>query len=100
MDQAIDVLRRAVSLDRANGPTRIRLAAALLKRRRMEEGKAQAQRAVELSPDDAVAHDLLGVAFVGVGELESAKESFEKALALEPEYFTAQEHLRLLDQMK
>ena len=99
-DQAIDVLRRAVSLDRANGQTRIRLAAALLKRRRMEEGKRQAQRAVELNPNNAVAHDLLGVAFVGVGELESAKQSFEKALALEPEYFTAQEHLRLLDQMK
>jgi tetratricopeptide (TPR) repeat protein len=99
-DQAIDVLRRAVSRDRANGQTRIRFAAALLKLRLLEEGRVQAQRAVELSPDDAVAHDLLGVAFVGVGELESAKESFEKALALEPEYFTAQEHLRLLDQMK
>lgn len=52
---------------------------------------------VELTPEDAVAHDLRGWAALQVGEYEVAREHFQQAITLDPELASAYYHLGLLE---
>ena len=47
------------------------------------------QKAVILSPQDAEAHNNLGIPLHASGRLEEAKASFNKAIALKPDYAEA-----------
>jgi Flp pilus assembly protein TadD len=49
-----------------------------------------------MSPNDPVAHNILGITLGASGQLEAAKASFEKALQLAPGYEDARERLRQL----
>jgi len=55
-------------------------AAALSRRGRPEEGKEQAETAIEISPYFYEAYFNLGKSYLGLKETEKAKEAFEKAL--------------------
>lgn len=50
-----------------------------------EAGLQAARQAVLLSPDDPVCLDLLGTAYMILGDLDSAERFFEQALSLDPE---------------
>ncbi len=52
---------------------------------------------VELTPEDAVAHDLRGWAALQVGEYEVAREHFQQAINLDPELASAYYHWGLLE---
>lgn len=55
-----------------------------------------AEKAAELWPNDARAHDLLGWASIELGRMEEAKVSLEKALAIDPELESAKERMKSL----
>jgi Flp pilus assembly protein TadD len=55
-----------------------------------------ARRAVELAPDDADAHNLLGVVYRGVEDRVSAERAYRTALAIDPAHALARSNLALL----
>jgi tetratricopeptide (TPR) repeat protein len=61
-----------------------------------EEGVAAALRAVELDPESAVAHDVLGWAYHLTGRWRQANTHLQRALALEPDLARAHYHLGAL----
>lgn len=56
----------------------------LLRTGELEKARALARRATELAPDNAVAWQQLGTVQQAAGELQSALDSFDKAVALNP----------------
>lgn len=54
-------------------------------------------RALELSPDDAKAHNSLGVALAATGRAAEAVEHYQKAMELEPDYADSYTNLGILD---
>ena len=48
-----------------------------------------ARRYIEIAPDDAAAHHMIGYVYYFKGELDPGMEEFEKALKLDPEYYDA-----------
>ncbi len=61
-----------------------------------EEGLAAARKAVELAPENAVAHDTLGWAYYLRGQRFEAERSLKKALALDPDLPSIHYHLGTL----
>jgi tetratricopeptide (TPR) repeat protein len=61
-----------------------------------EKGVEAAAKLVELSPDDARAHDLRGWAALQVGDYDTAQESLLRATSLDPTLALAHYHLGLL----
>ncbi len=59
-------------------------------------GVEAAERLVELSPDDAGAHDLRGWAALQVGDYDTAQDSLLRAISLDPMLASAHYHLGLL----
>lgn len=51
------------------------------------------QRTIQLLPDDADAHNILGNALQQLGKLEDAAESFRAALAIRPDFVNAEHSL-------
>jgi protein O-GlcNAc transferase len=62
---------------------------------RLQESLTANQRAVEISTNDAEAHNNLGVTLQGLGKLEEAETSYKKAIAINPEYAEAHSNLGL-----
>jgi tetratricopeptide (TPR) repeat protein len=94
-EAALAFLHRAGVLP-GRGEARYRLAAALLKNGDSKKARVEAETAVQMSPNDPVAHNILGITLGASGQLEAAKASFEKALQLAPGYEDARERLRQL----
>jgi tetratricopeptide (TPR) repeat protein len=61
-----------------------------------EEGVAAALRAVELDPESAAAHDVLGWAYHLTGRWKEARTHLQRALALELDLARAHYHLGAL----
>lgn len=94
---AADGLESAI--DTAPGPLQ---AAALLVILQLREGNLYdalyaAREQVQRHPQQAAAHNLLGVVWREIGERESARRSFEEALSADPEYWLAAHSLAALD---
>jgi Flp pilus assembly protein TadD len=60
------------------------LVLALAEAGRHEAAAAEARQVVARVPADAIAHTLLGIAYLGMNAVERAKASFAQALALDP----------------
>ncbi len=75
-------------------PARVNLGKLLLTRKRYEEALEALTTAVELAPDRAETHYLLGEAYLGLKLGSRAVPCMEKALELDPEGM-AEAHLRL-----
>lgn len=94
LDEATQVLRRAVDLHPMDGLARRNLAILLLNRRQdVVETTAHAERAVALMPDDSAAHELLGRVLALQGRLDEAAAQFRRALDLDPAHSQARENL-------
>jgi tetratricopeptide (TPR) repeat protein/2-polyprenyl-3-methyl-5-hydroxy-6-metoxy-1,4-benzoquinol methylase len=65
----------------------------LQKTARVQESLIPNQKAVELSPKDAMAHSNLGNSLKELGRLEDAKACYNKAIILNPEYAEAHYNL-------
>lgn len=65
-------------------------------RGRRQEALRHALRAVELAPDDADAHNLLGVIHRGLEDRVAAERAYRAALAIDPTHALARSNLALL----
>ena len=74
------------------------LARALLvqRRPRVRDAYAASLRAVELAPDLAATHTLVGLCLEGLGDREAAERAYRNALAIDPQHATAQHQLAAL----
>ena len=102
VDEAEAFFRRALAVDPGNARAQEALMAALQKRGeahflagRYAEALAVYRQGVALDPDHAEAHSNLGSALGQLGRLQEAVQSFERALALDPQMDTVRRNLRL-----
>ncbi len=64
-------------------------------RGRFDEAVAHYEKALEIRPDDAEAHNNLGLALAGCGQIDEAIDHYQKALAIEPDRVEAHYNLGL-----
>jgi len=82
-EEALESLQRAIAIDRLDYPwSHINIAMLLVDLERYDEAVNAALRALEVLPDDAWAHAMLGQAQLGLGEYEDALASLGKAASL------------------
>ena len=82
---AVSLYRRAVEIDAAYAPARVRLAAALEKVGSAAEAATHYAEAARLEPDNAVAHLGLGRLALARGEVDQAVRHLDRAYQLSPE---------------
>src|SRR5262245_40542349 len=75
-------LRRALELAPDHSAAMRHLAHVLATRHQFQEAAAQAARAVELAPNDAGAHGVLGDAYLELGRYDRAAEAYETMMRL------------------
>lgn len=77
-------LQKAVELDPEYLPALVYLSAVYMKDRNYADTVELLERAIKLDPENPDVRLTLGVAYRGVGALDKAEESYNKALALRP----------------
>lgn len=91
-DEALDLGRRLVALDPANGEAQAHLAALMYDaqgwygRRMVKQARPIALEAVRLAPTSAHAHHVLGLIELNLGRRADARHHFDQALALDPQH--------------
>ena len=83
-DEAEAQMREELKLSSASALPYVRLASIALKRHRPADALPSAQRAVQLAPDSAEAHYLLGRSFLQLGQEDAAIHELEMAGKLSP----------------
>jgi predicted O-linked N-acetylglucosamine transferase (SPINDLY family) len=86
VDEAIDLFRRALALDPADGGTLTNLAAALRMRGRLDEAASLYEQAIRLSPNLPQPHNNLAHIRSHEGRLDEASAAFRRAIALKPDW--------------
>lgn len=82
LDEALELVRRAVAQEPDNGAYLDSLGWALFRLGRLEDAKVYLERAVELETDDAVVLEHLGDLYRAQGKAALAAARYEEALAL------------------
>jgi adenylate cyclase len=82
--QAMELNKKAMALDDSLATAYSQLGLLYTMTRQHDKGVAEAERGVELDPNSAVAHDLLGMTLNFAGRPEEAIPVFKKAIRLEP----------------
>jgi tetratricopeptide (TPR) repeat protein len=91
--EALAALRQALAADPANAVAARNAAAVELARQNYPGSVAFARQAVQANPNDAGAHDLLGLGLAFQGQLDEAIRQFQRAIQLSPTDVDAQQHL-------
>ena len=73
------------------------LALVHLKNGAYDDARCVARAIIERAPDNPFPHNLIGVIASRVGDTEAARENFERAVTLDPDYLPAQMNLAALD---
>ena len=95
--EAIEAFTEAARLAPENGSIRVRLAYNLLMGNRdPHEANPHAQKGVQLLPDDAEAHFVLGLCYERAGMEKAAVRELSRALELRPNYADAKKRLKKL----
>ena len=86
IEDAIEIERRALSIDPELADAHMWLGTALLSLSRTDEAIASIREAIRLEPDNGQAHQALARAYwVGKGDFAAAIPEFERAIQLNPE---------------
>ncbi|MCC5975286.1 MAG: tetratricopeptide repeat protein [Rubellimicrobium sp.] len=85
MDEALDMIERAVAGDPDNGAIVDSLGWVFFRLGRFDEAVEQLERAVELLPTDPIINDHLGDAYWAVGRKREARFQWSRALSFDPE---------------
>jgi tetratricopeptide (TPR) repeat protein len=83
--EALWEFAEAVRLDESNVDARMHLGSLALLGSDFEEVDAQAKAILEIEPDNANAHTLLGQALEGLGQADEAEPHYLRAVEIEPE---------------
>jgi len=94
LDETVDELRRAAP-DRA--PTEYYAAVARFLHGHAEEAVALARRAIALDANYTPTYDLVGAAYVKLGQLDQARDAFKRSLSFDAHDSTAYENLGVLE---
>jgi tetratricopeptide (TPR) repeat protein len=87
--EGIRLLEHALTLDRDNVETHLRLASAYLNRLDYERALSHAERAIALDPELGRAYETRGMALWRAGRSTEALETFEQALRFDPSNVSA-----------
>ncbi|HEY5999720.1 MAG TPA: tetratricopeptide repeat protein [bacterium] len=90
------LFRHALAVTRANHVALSNLANILIERGELREGIELTRQSLLLRPQEAVAHNNMGIALAKLGRLDEARPWFETALRLDPAYLPAMRNLDLL----
>lgn len=96
-DLAITELEKAVGLDPKSTQPAIMLVLMHMKKKEYDKALAAVNTMEKEQPDSPIVHNLKGGVLAGKNELQAARTSFEKALALDPDFFPAAANLTQLD---
>ena len=86
--KAEEYFREALRQEADSYPPLVNLGGALLAQDRVEEAHAINLRAVQMRPDDALAHSQLGRSYFSLAELDPAQRHLKQAKALDPKHFS------------
>jgi Tfp pilus assembly protein PilF/SAM-dependent methyltransferase len=92
-DLAIELIGKAIALDRRNPDFHNNMGEAYRALGRMEEAVSHYTRAIKLKRDHCAAHNNLGIALMDQDKLADAVVHFRRALILKPDY--AEAHMNL-----
>lgn len=100
-DSLLDIAQRefayAIKLDENNYKAYSALGSLLLRTGDVENARINIEKALELSPDYAIAIDNLGSVYLAEGDAESAEHYFKKAIEINPNTHAAYYHLAQLE---
>jgi len=85
LEQALELVRRAVDLDPNNGAFVDSLGWALFRLGEFEQARRHLERANQLVPRDSTILEHLGDVYVALGDPRRAREAYEQALAINDE---------------
>jgi tetratricopeptide (TPR) repeat protein len=92
-DEGIQHVRSALAVDPYSAEAHNTLGSIFLRKQDFLGARTELQEAVRLKPDFVFAHYNLGLADRALGNSESARQDFEKALAIDPKFTPAQSAL-------
>jgi tetratricopeptide (TPR) repeat protein len=95
-DKAVAALSSAVEIQPSNSTAHANLANALLNQRNLAAAEREARQAVNLNSRDPVGYELMGLAVAAQGRVVEAREYFEAALKIDPNYAPARADLARL----
>ena len=87
-EKAEEYFREALRQEADSYPPLVNLGGALLAQDKVEESHSMNLRAVEMRPDDALAHSQLGRSYFSLSELDRAQRHLKQAKALDPKHFS------------
>lgn len=96
VDQGVADLKSASIADPKLTEAEATVILALIQQKKFDEAIAEAVRMKSVRKDDPIADNLLGAAYMAKGDLEKAKQSWQNALTVKPEYTPASINLAKL----
>ena len=96
-DKAVTELQSAVDLGQDILQADVLLVLAHLKNGRFDEALKASTSLEQRKPDNPIAYNLSGLAYLSKGDLVNAGERFKKALAVDPSFTTAELNLARID---
>lgn len=96
-DSAVKELETALQLEPRSKEPGILLVLTHLSRKEYDKALIVIGSLEKASGDDPMLHNLKGAVYVGKTQLDLARRSFEKALAIQPKFFPAVQNLSQLD---
>lgn len=97
-DKAVKALEMAVELGQDVFQADILLVLTRIRNKNFSKALEAARELAIKLPDSAVPHNLVGAAFLGLGDKKAARESFEKALHVQADFSPAAMNLAKLDE--
>jgi len=89
MEQGVDDLKSAVGIDPNLMEADATIVLALVQQKKYDEAIAEANKMKTKRKGDPLADNLLGAAYMAKGDVEHARESWQSALAVKPDYTPA-----------
>ena len=95
--RAIGELEKAINLDANSTQAGLFLVMSQIRLQEYDKALAAAQSLEKIQPDNPLVQNLKGGIYLGKNDVESARTSFLKALALQPTFYPAAENLSKID---
>ena len=97
LDRGYQELRSAAESDTSGISADLALIATLMRQQKYDDALAAIDRLEKKQPDKALPHNLRGLSLVGKKDTQRARQSFERALAIDPQFLPAALNLAAMD---